>query len=61
MKNCNCWKAMGNAAYLWGYINSMKKTRKDLNFLSEKEIDEILKKLQEIIDITGGKGASNGL
>jgi len=54
MKSCNCWRAAGEASYLWGYLNSMKK-RKEFNFLDEEEIQMLQNKLQKIIDIIDDK------
>lgn len=50
MKMCNCWKAMAQASFLWGYLNSLKK-RKDLAFVDIEEIEHLQKRLQYIIDI----------
>ena len=54
MKTCNCWRAAGEAAYIWGYLNSLKK-RKELYFLDEEEIQSLQDKLQKIIDIIEDK------
>jgi hypothetical protein len=58
MKTCNCWKAAGEAAFIWGYLNSMK-IRPEFNSLDKDEIQMLLNKLQMIIDICNGKEVEN--